>query len=170
LSSISAYISSGFRLKGLCRELLVLGKRVLMRGLKIENWATSMHNVTFLKLTELAIDGEHIPWLPVNEPEVPESHVLQQKDNCPPHVLVECLLVGSVSLLIIEREKKVDHPIYVEKEHNFNDDDGQQGLQGLRTWGVVRKVEAYIGSGLLPDFTSLLLGSDNKGCADDSSD
>lgn len=115
--------------------------------------------MTFLKLTELAVDGEHIPRLPVNEPEVPESHILQQEYDCPPHVVVECLLVGSVSLLTIEGEKKVDHPIHVEKEHKLDDDDGQQGLQGLRTWGDVRQLQAYIGSGLLPDFTPLVLGS-----------
>jgi len=126
--------------------------------------------VTFLKLTELAVDGEHIPRLPVNEPEVPESHILQQKDYCPPHVVVECLLVGIVSLLTIEGEKKVDHPIHVEKEHNLDDDDGQQGLQCLRTWGGVRQLQAYIGSGLLPDFTPLVLGCESEGCADHSSD
>ena len=106
----------------------------------MENWATSMHSLTFLRLTELAVDGEHIPGFPINEPEVPESHILQQEDDCPPHVVVECLLIVRVSLFIIEGEKDVDLLPYVEKEHDLDDDDCQQGLQGLMTGGRVRHI------------------------------
>lgn len=92
-------------------------------------------SVTLLKLTELAVDGEHIPRLPINEPEVPESHILQQEDNCPLHVVIECLLVGTVFILILEGKKKVNQLPNVEKEDDLDDDDCQQGLQGLMTSG-----------------------------------
>jgi hypothetical protein len=94
-----------------------------------------MESVTLLKLTELAIDGENIPRLPINEPEVPESHILQQEDDCPLHVIVECLLVGSVFILILEGQKKVNQLPNVEKEDDLDDDDCQQGLEGLMTGG-----------------------------------
>ena len=83
-------------------------------------------------LTELAVDGEHIPRFPIYEPEVPERHILQQEDECPPHVVIECLHVSSIFFLIIEGDNKVNQTPYIEKEYDLYDDDCQQGLQGLR--------------------------------------